>query len=232
MDDSSKSQGNQKRKTLSDIASECFMLILQLRSTNNYGNAGALKTKVNEMFEAFEHKARNAGFENEKILQAKFALVAFLDESIISSSWEQKDEWLSEPLQLKLFDTFNAGEEFFTNINNFRQRTSSNKDVLEIYYVCLVLGFKGKYQLQSPENLRRVIDDLNMELHPEMFKAIDAISPNARPKDSFVQSGRGGISIWIYPVAAIIISVIFYFVFSLMISGKADNVVETLRKLL
>jgi len=232
MDESSNRQVNQKRKALSDIASECFMLILQLRATSNYGNAGALKTKVSEMFEAFEHKARNAGFENEKILQAKFALVAFLDESIISSSWEQKDEWLSEPLQLKLFDTFNAGEEFFTNINSFRQRTSSNKDVLEIYYICLVLGFKGKYQLQSPENLRRVIDDLNMELHPEMFKAIDAISPNAKPKDSFAQSGRSGISVWVYPVAAVIISVLFYFVFSLMISGKADDVVDTLNKLL
>jgi type VI secretion system protein ImpK len=232
MDDIPHRQDNQKRKSLSDIASECFMLILQLRATNNYGNAGALKTKVNNMFEDFEHKARNAGFENEKILQAKFALVAFLDESIISSSWEQKDEWLSEPLQLKLFNTFNAGEEFFTNINNFRQRTSSNKEVLEIYYVCLVLGFKGKYQLQSPENLRRVIDDLNMELHPEMFKAVDAISPNAKPKDSFVQSGKIGIPVWAYPVAAVVISILFYFVFSIMISGKADTVVETLIKLL
>jgi type VI secretion system protein ImpK len=225
-------QTNQKRKTLSDVASECFMLILQLRATNNYGDAVSLKTKVNDMFESFEHKARNAGFENEKIQQAKFALVAFLDESIISSSWEQKGEWLTEPLQLKLFDTFNAGEEFFTNINSLRQRTGSNKDVLEIYYVCLVLGFKGKFQLQSPENLRRVIDDLNLELHPEMFKAIDAISPNAKPQDSYIQSGKDGLSFWVLPAGALIVFIVFYFVMSLLISGKADNVLESLKNLL
>ena len=225
-------QSNQKRKILSDIASECFILILQLRATNNYGDASSLKNKINDLFLEFELKARNSGYENEKIQQAKFALIAFLDESIISSSWEQKGEWLAEPLQLKLFDTFNAGEEFFTNINSLRQRTSSNKDVLEIYYICLVLGFKGKYQLQSPENLRRVIDDLNMELHPEMFKAVDAISPNAKPQNSFVQSARGGIPIWAFPVGAIVISVIFYLVFSLLISGKASNVIESLKNLL
>ena len=106
----------QKRKNLPDISSECLMLILQMRSTNDYGNAAILKIKISELFEAFEIEAKSAGFENEKIQQAKFALVAFLDETIISSSWDQKYEWLTEPLQLKLFNTFNAGEEFFNNI--------------------------------------------------------------------------------------------------------------------
>ena len=66
---------------------------------------------------------------------------------------ESKRHWLSEPLQIKLFDTFNAGEEFFSNLSELRLRTTNNKDVLEIYYLCLSLGFKGKYQLQSPEIL-------------------------------------------------------------------------------
>ena len=66
------------------------------------------------MIDRFERQARSAGIDNEKITKAKFAIVAFLDETIISSSWNQKEAWLSDPLQIKLFDTFNAGEEFFT----------------------------------------------------------------------------------------------------------------------
>ncbi len=227
-----KPQTKQKLKSLADIASECFILVLQLRATNIYGDAGVFKNKVSDMFLSFEQKARNSGYDNEEILQAKFALIAFLDESIISSAWEQKNEWLTEPLQLKIFNTFNAGEEFFININNLRQRTASNKDVLEIYYVCLILGFKGKFQLQSPENLRRVIDDLNIELHPEMYNAIDSISPNAKPLDNYYQSSNKGIPIWIFPLGAIAFSIIFYLIFSLLISGKASNVVESLKNLL
>lgn len=226
------SQKTDRKKPISDIASECFMLILQLRSTNNYGNPESLKSHLTEMFERLEREARGAGIDNEKILKAKFALVAFLDETIISSSWNQKEIWLAEPLQIKMFDTFNAGEEFFTYLEELRQRSSANKDILEIYYLCLALGFKGKYQLQSPELLRRVIDDLNMELHPEMYQAIDAISPNAKPSDTVVMSSRGGLPIWVYPVSAVVIFLIFYVIMSLSATGTAGDIIDSLKKLI
>ncbi len=226
------SQKSGKKKPVSEIASECLMLILQLRSTNNYGNPESLKSHLNEMFERFEREARGAGIDNEKILKAKFALVAFLDETIISSSWNQKETWLAEPLQIKMFDTFNAGEEFFNYLEELRQRSSTNKDVLEIYYLCLALGFKGKYQLQSPELLRRVIDDLNMELHPEMYQSIDAISPNAKPSDTVITNSGGGLPVWIYPVSAVVLFLIFYVIMSLSATGAANDVIDSIKGLL
>lgn len=143
----------------------------------------------------------------------------------------RKNEWLTEPLQIKLFDTFNAGEEFFTNMSTLRQRTSANKDVLEIYYLCLSLGFKGKYQLQSPENLRRIIDDLNLELHPEAYRSIDLLSPNGKPRQSIVQTVKTGLPLWIYPVGAIVILLIFYVILSFSISGKLDDAMDILNSL-
>ncbi len=221
-----------KKKTIADLSSETLMLILQLRATNDYGNASTLKSRVADLFEKFDREGRSAGIDNEKVRFAKFALVAFLDETIISSSWVQKDEWLAEPMQIKLFDTFNAGEEFFDNLHQLRQRSSGNADILEVYYLCLALGFKGKYQLQSPENLRRVIDDLNLELHPEMYSAIDAISPNAKPKDTLIQTASGGIPIWVYPTGAVIVFVILYIILSVSISGSASDVAEQLKSLI
>jgi type VI secretion system protein ImpK len=217
-----------RKKNLPDIASECFMLILQLRATSDYGSAPELKSRVSEMFDRFESNARRSGLDNENIRLAKFALVAFLDETIISSGWTEKDEWLAEPLQIKLFDTFNAGEEFFTFISELRQRTSTNKEVLEIYYLCLSLGFKGKYQLQSPENLRRIIDDLNLELHPEAYRSIDILSPNGKPKQSLVQTVKSGLPIWVYPAAAVVLIILFYLLLSFSISNKLDSVLNIL----
>ncbi len=222
-------QSNLKKKQLSDIASDCLILILQLRSTDNYGDPAVLKSRITEMFDKFEHEARSAGFDNEKIVSVKFALIAFLDETIISSSWTNKDSWLSEPLQLKLFNTFNAGEEFFDNINKLRQRTSTNKDVLEVYFLCLTLGFKGKYQLQSPENLRKIIDDLNLELHPEMYKAVDSISPNGKPHDSLMGQVKAKFPLWVYPLGALIIFAVFYIFMSVSISNKASEIAEVLK---
>ena len=112
-------QLNEKNKTLTDLSSECIILILQLRATTDYGDPIALKNRISEMLERFEREARFSGIDNEKINLSKFALVSFLDETIISSSWNQKDSWLSEPLQLKFFNSFNAGEEFFDHFLNF-----------------------------------------------------------------------------------------------------------------
>ena len=226
------SQTADKRRSLADIASESFILILQLRSANDYGNAPALKTKVLEMLDRLERNARSSGIDNEKIRLAKFALTAFIDETIVSSGWNQKDSWLSEPLQILLFDTFNAGEEFFSNLNLLRQRSSTNKDILEIYFLCLSLGFKGKYQLQSPELLRRIIDDLNMELHPDALTTIDNLSPNAKPHESFIKTVNEGLPLWIYPAAAVVFCIIFYVIMSSSVSGKADQVVEGLIRLI
>ncbi len=226
------SQKTDKKRPISELASECLMLILQLRSTDNYGNPETLKNRVTEMFDRFEREARSSGIDNEKVTKAKFALVAFLDETIISSKWNQKEVWLSDPLQIKMFDTFNAGEEFFTNLEELRQRSSANKDALEIYYLCLALGFKGKYQLQSPESLRRIIDDLNLELHPEMYQSIDAISPNGKPSDTVVLSSGGGLPTWIYPASAVVIFLIFYVIMSLSATGKANDIIDALKNLI
>ncbi len=222
----------ERTRTLSDISSECLILILQLRGTNDYGDPAALKSRISEMLGKFERESRIAGTDNERINMSKFALVAFLDETIISSNWNQKDSWLSEPLQLKLFNTFNAGEEFFDNLNKLRQRSSNYKDVLEIFYLCLTLGFKGKYQLQSPENLRRIIDDLNIELHPGTSGVFESISPNGKPGDYLIQSAQSKFPVWIYPAAAIIILIIFYVIMSASISGKASDVVEILKNMI
>jgi type VI secretion system protein ImpK len=130
-----------------------------------------------------------------------------------------------------LFDTFNAGEEFFNHMAELRLRSSQNKDVLEIYYLCLSLGFKGKYQLQSPENLRRIIDDLNLELHPDAFRSIDVISPNGKPRQSLIQAVKGGLPLWVYPLSALVIFLLIYMILLFVISGEAENVVSFLRTL-
>jgi hypothetical protein len=47
-----------------------------------------------------------------------------------------------------------------------------------------------------------------MELHPEMFKAIDSISPHGKQKDEFIASSGKGIPVWIYPAAAMFLIII------------------------
>lgn len=85
------------------------------------------------------------GYAESHYLTARYAAVAFIDEAILSSDWEHKETWKKDPLQLKYYETVNAGEEFFNKLSALSPMESVDKEIREVYYYCLMLGFCGKY---------------------------------------------------------------------------------------
>lgn len=220
------------QKKLSDLCSDCFMLILQLRATNEYGDAAVLRKKVMELLDDFERQGLTAGIEQAKVQASKFAIVSFIDETILGSEWDNKVEWLAEPLQLKLFNVFNAGEEFFIRLEQLKQRQRENADVLEVYFLCLSLGYRGKYQLEAPEQVRMIIDDLHQDLNQYLGKAPELISPNGRPHDEIVNVVKERIPAWVIVVTAFSIGFFFYVIMSFIISGDAEDVIDSINKMI
>ena len=129
---------------LADVYAPCFSLALQLRATNEYGDAEVLRRRIKHLLETTRHEAKRTGLAPEDVREAEFALVAFLDETLLSSEWSQKDRWLARPLQLELYDRYDAGEAFFDRLDGLRANPGLHAEVLEVYYLCMALGFKGK----------------------------------------------------------------------------------------
>lgn len=219
-------------KKLSDICSDCLILILQLRSIKEYGDPLQLRDKIINTLDKIEKDAHINGINNEKVQAGKFALAAFIDETIVGSEWSKKNSWLSEPLQLKLFNSFNAGEEFFTRLNQLRQHSKENADVIEVYYLCLTLGFRGKYQIESPETVRSIIENLHNELYLSSLKSADVIAPNGKPHDEFALSVKERLPVWVIGIVAAAIAVCFFIVMSFFISEHADDTVKIINGLL
>ena len=102
---------------LADFCTEIFVLTLHLRSKSDYGDPVLLRQRIISHLKKMEQKARHHKKDKGLITKAKFALVAFIDESIISSDWINREVWLEKPLQLQLFNRFDAGEKFFDMLN-------------------------------------------------------------------------------------------------------------------
>jgi type VI secretion system protein ImpK len=151
----------QKEKgTLLKICEDCFTLILKLRETNEFGDAEALRERLKNLLNKIEHKARGEGIDHDDIEFTLYALIAFLDEVIIRSQWVQKDIWITKPLQLEFFGSYNAGEVFYSKLDELRRRPHSTYDVLQVYYFCLALGFKGKYLLEEKEKRKKIMEEI------------------------------------------------------------------------
>jgi len=84
---------------------------------------------------------------SEDVKQAVFAVVAFLDESVLSSGNPAFANWPRSPLQAELYGRQLAGEVFFQELQKVLNRRDSveSAELLEVYYLCLLLGFKGRY---------------------------------------------------------------------------------------
>lgn len=84
---------------------------------------------------------------------ACFAVVAWLDETILRHTLESNrpvyDEWRRSPLQAALYGTSNAGQEFFDRLDRLNP---GQKQLCEVYFLALSLGFRGKYYDDAQEN--------------------------------------------------------------------------------
>ena len=82
--------------------------------------------------------------------------MAFLDESVLSSRNPTFADWPRLPLQAELFGNQMAGEIFFQELQKILNRQDANEvaDLLEVFGLCILLGFKGRYAAGGSGDLR------------------------------------------------------------------------------
>jgi len=92
---------------------------------------------------------------------ARFAICALVDEALLKSQWEHKSFWLKDQLQRSYYNTTDAGEEFFERLGflGLHQRA-----VREVYYLCLAMGFTGRYCHSGDEYQLEQIKTSNLKL--------------------------------------------------------------------
>ncbi len=204
-------------QSLPDLASGLFSLILSLRTSAAYGAESELRAKIGEYLDRMDADGHRAGIAREDLEAAKFPLVAFIDETILNSNWEGRESWRERPMQLDKYGETVAGERFFERLERLRAQGESKSELLEIYYLCLSLGFEGKYKILGKEKLRSLVDDLRRELgYARPLSDRVPISPHGRRKESRRSAREEGFPL--LQVAAIslgglvLVWLIFFFV--------------------
>lgn len=217
---------------LTEICSEVFTVILQLRRTSDFGRFDVLRQRIKDLLDRFESRAASAGYSSDDIRLALFACVAFLDETILASEWSQKSEWLARPLQLEYFNRFDAGEEFFVTLEKLRQRSQAMAPVLKIFHMCLSLGFRGKYQVIEREKIRPLIEEIYEELYRGRGKGAVRLSPHGAREGEIIDVVTREIPLWVIGVFAASIGFFFYLIMTVLVSKAANALEATVNSIL
>jgi len=129
---------------LSDCFVELISYVLYFVKTvgKRQGPFDQIRSDIERLMQQSRNSISYGGITDEDYESARFAICAWIDEAIMSSSWNEKLRWQKEPLQRLYYQTTNAGEIFFDRLNAIGPH---QKEVREVYYLCLAMGFAGRY---------------------------------------------------------------------------------------
>lgn len=173
-------------------------------------------------------------FAAEDVTDARFAVCAWVDEHIARSAWEHKDLWLKEQLQRSYFNTTDAGEEFFLRLERLGPH---RREVREVYYLCLALGFTGKYCNSGDEYHLEQLKLANLKLllgDGAGTTALDCtplfVGSHALPDAGPAASRRLSNFSWVGAsslLAPILLFAILFVLYRFMLSSVGDNLLKT-----
>ena len=208
-----------------DLCNDFFLLGLQIRAGNvELPACETMKRRVLALFDALKNRASQAGVNSIDLDDVRYALAAYLDEVVQYTDWPGKAEWARLPLQALLFSEAKAGATFFQRLQDVRRRSRA---ALEVYYLCLVLGFMGEHRLGSDHDLEELIDDLRRELTQGSGSQISV--HGKRPETVSL----GGKALPLVPLAGIllVVSVAVVVLLYLLLSSSTSGAVELLERL-
>lgn len=139
---------------LVQAASPLLLLAGQLRGTLSVPDLGGLRRHALDEIRRFEERAKSSRIQNEVVLAARYVLCASLDEAVLSTPWGAQSEWAQQPLLVALHREAWGGEKFFEMLDRMAQEPDRHIDLMELQYLCLALGFGGKYQVAARGDAR------------------------------------------------------------------------------
>lgn len=222
----------ERERRLADHCAETFSLVLSFRERGGFGEPGDLRRRLHEQLARIEAAGREAGVAPQDLEDVRFALVALADETVLNQSgWPGRAEWLSKPLQLELFQVNVAGEEFFTRLDALRRRPDAHDQALEVYYLCLVLGFEGRMRLSGRERVEALIAELAREMATARKAEAGRLSPRGGRPDEVIDAVGEGVPVWVTGaifVPAVFLEIVF---FALIARAGADKAARVLAAL-
>lgn len=192
-----------------------------------------VKADILRLVTQSENVVKRGLFSQEDYDLARFVVCAWVDEAILNSSWNQRTQWQREPLQRIYYHTLDAGEEVFEKLNTLGLH---QREVREVYYLCLALGFMGRYHHKGDEYLLEQLKTSNLKLLLGSSVGIPSIErtelfPEACPIEAVdlgPQKQKFRLSPFTIACLAgpVILFGLLYIIYRFALSGIAENLLK------
>jgi len=185
---------------------------------------------VLEKIKAYENNARAAGIETDINYTARYVICTFIDEAVLNTIWGSDSPWTRQSLLSTLHNEANGGETFFVIIDRLLQDPNGNIDLLELMFICISLGFKGRYAVmdrgyEKLEELRNVVFN---HIRRRRGDFPQALSPHWQSQSDIKKPLRNYVPLWVVTAVASALLLVIFLGFTLVLDETMDPVYESL----
>jgi type VI secretion system protein ImpK len=214
---------------IDEITAPCFEAIRQLQHADpqSLPDGAHVHRQLCSIVDGLAPRAAASGFSPPAIDDLRYALVALADEIIALKGGALREFWLQRSLQMHYYNENIAGERFFERLEKI-QADPKRRSILRVYYLCLLLGFQGKYRVRGGElQLGDIMDRIKVQLSGASgTRQEPPLSPHgARPYEAIADARRNVLLLWL-AICGAMASLLLFVVLRLRISEQASALVE------
>lgn len=213
-------------------ANPILAVVPQIRHALKHPDPGGLRASLRDSLDAFERDAQAAGAVKESIDVASHALCALLDESAACTPWGA--DWARNGLLSERHgDSGGGSERFFQVLEKMSGDPAAHLELLEFFYVCLALGFEGRYR--DSQDGRRELAELRGKLRELLRRNRPAhdgeLSEHWRGVDAPARRAPGALGLWAAGCGAALLLAAVYLGYSFSLGTQSDPVARELAQL-
>lgn len=209
---------------LTAAATTLLALIAQLRDSASHPDPESLFQHVSQEVQQFEAAARAKSEPADVILGARYVLCTAIDETVLNTPWGSQSVWATQTLLGTFHNETWGGEKFFQLLDRLIQEPARNLHLLELMYLCLSLGFEGKFRVQ--DRGRAMLDGIQDNLYQTIRMHRGDIERSLSPRWLGVQDKRTRLAryvpLWVVAAVSAGLLMAAYWGFLIAINNAAN----------
>ena len=188
-------------------------------------NADVLRERLEDNLTFARDNAVSAGVPLNRADQGAWFVAALLDDVALNTPWGGASGWPRLPLVTALYGSVDAGERFFDLVEDLLRYPERDPQLLELAYLCLCLGFRGKHRVNGPAG-EAALTQLRGQIARAMGRGDgeDApLSPHWEGVEAEDEDRGFVVPLWAVGVVALALIAVVYTGLSLRLSTKGEQ---------
>ncbi len=224
---------HQSSNTLLSSAAPLLAILAPLRASSHHADPAGLRDTLSERVRSFETRASSAQVSREQIVGARYLLCTLIDELAASTPWGSGGIWARDTLLLRFHNETWGGEKVFQLLSKVAEKPQANRDLLELFYVCISLGLEGRYRVI--DNGRAQLDSLRERLFQMLRDSAPPPEQSLTLRTDLAGVARGGwfegIPVWVFAVVCTVFALALFAGFSVLLNRESDPAFSAIMQL-